>query len=488
MGRKILALDLKEDAVSAILISSSLRGNSIEAHLQVPVNEQASSFRDALQLIAQQIRIDGATCVVSIPAVDVAFRNMTIPFSSPKKIKQILPFELETSLPFPVEDLVIDFLPVKRSESGIGTDILVGCVNKDRLSECLSTLSEFNLHPDMLTVSGLPVAHCLCRQDNFPEDGLIMDMGSDTITLFVIVSQQIQLVRVLPSRQPGPDGLLLLSQRIRYTLFAVEDMLQRNLEIKALIFTGTGSEDDELVNELSRSLGVSARFANLAEDLDFRFKKESGSLLNPSTMDNPLALGQMELEGSSVLNFQKRSFLEKRFWSEHGKRIIQSGALAVLVLLAAFLHILFDTYALQQQVAKSDRKIKAVLQNTFPDVKRVVDPLHQMRVKINSAKAATLSSGENHYRHRTIDVLNHISKQIPQNINIEITRLVIGPETTLISGNTDTFNTVDDIKNRLEAATIFKTVTISSANMDRSENSVRFKIKIDLGDQETKEN
>ena len=121
-------------------------------------------------------------------------------------------------------------------------------------------------------------------------------------------------------------------------------------------------------------------------------------------MDNSLALGQMELTGSGGFNFRKRSFLEKQFWSEHGKRIIQTGALAAIVLMATFFHILFDTYALQEKVTRSDRKIAAVFQQTFPEVKRIVDPLHQMRVNIKDAKAAAVFSGENHPRHRTIDV------------------------------------------------------------------------------------
>jgi hypothetical protein len=58
-----------------------------------------------------------------------------------------------------------------------------------------------------------------------------------------------------------------------------------------------------------------------------------------------------------------------------------------------------------------------------------------------------------------------------------MTRLVIGPESLLIDGTTDTFNTVDDIKNRLEKANLFKSVSISSANIDRSDNRVRFKLK-----------
>ena len=57
---------------------------------------------------------------------------------------------------------------------------------------------------------------------------------------------------------------------------------------------------------------------------------------------------------------------------------------------------------------------------------------------------------------------------------------VIQPENVIISGTTDTFNSVEDIKSRLEQVQFFEKVTISSANLDRSGNEVRFMLKVTL--------
>ena len=65
-------------------------------------------------------------------------------------------------------------------------------------------------------------------------------------------------------------------------------------------------------------------------------------------------------------------------------------------------------------------------------------------------------------------------------ISARFFRLVIGPQTVLISGNTAGFDSVDDIKGRLEEIDFFKKVTISSANMDRSGKEVRFMLKAEL--------
>jgi len=57
---------------------------------------------------------------------------------------------------------------------------------------------------------------------------------------------------------------------------------------------------------------------------------------------------------------------------------------------------------------------------------------------------------------------------------------VFGFEDLMIVGNTDTFNSVNKIKSKLEQADFFKKVIIGSANIDKAENRVRFKLQIKL--------
>jgi hypothetical protein len=81
---------------------------------------------------------------------------------------------------------------------------------------------------------------------------------------------------------------------------------------------------------------------------------------------------------------------------------------------------------------------------------------------------------------RSIDLLRSISAGISEDIAVVFDRMVIGPDTVLISGTTGAFNAVDEIKGQLERIPSFKKVTISSANTDRSGKEVNFQIKVDL--------
>src|SRR6056297_2334508 len=80
----------------------------------------------------------------------------------------------------------------------------------------------------------------------------------------------------------------------------------------------------------------------------------------------------------------------------------------------------------------------------------------------------------------TIDILNDVSRLIPPQTDVVVTRLVSGPEELTITGNTSSFNAVDTIKNRLGDSTYFGDIEIASAKMDKIDQRVHFKLRVSL--------
>ncbi|MBW2539783.1 MAG: pilus assembly protein PilM, partial [Deltaproteobacteria bacterium] len=127
MNRKILGLDIRNNTVSAVLLNSGTKSVRIEAHDIVSIPDQKESentLAAALETIVENIDTAGCICVASFPANQVLYRNIRVPFTNKKKIVQILPYELEPTLPFPVEDLTIDFHTINISENADHTDLI----------------------------------------------------------------------------------------------------------------------------------------------------------------------------------------------------------------------------------------------------------------------------------------------------------------------------------------------------------------------------
>jgi len=483
MSRKILGLDIRNHAVSAVLVNSGIKGSAINGYAHVPITEQndiENNIAAALETVLETMNITGSVCITSFPADQISYRNIQVPFKEAKKIGQILPFELEATLPFQVDDLIIDFQPIKFPGPTDHTDIIAAAAEKSKLKSYLDTLASFDIKPEIVTASGYPAARSLIKIADTPEKWLFADIDPNKGTLFAAISGQIILVRSFPISSGASSRTESLCIHIQRTLSAFEEIFEPNFQPGGIFITGCGLDDATFEQDMERTLELPVRRTDLVRDTDIVRKNFPAESWRPEQMDNAFALTLIETAGIDSLNFRKGPFAESKHWAEHKKSFIKAGILAGMVLVLAFFNIMLESYTLGKKLDRLDGQINDIFMKTFPDVKKIVDPLQQMRVKIQDAKKESVIAEATKANIRNIDILYDISDLIPKEIDVDLTRLVIGSETVLISGNTDTFNSVDDMKSRLEQGEMFKKVTISSANIEKSGNRVRFKLKVQL--------
>jgi len=111
MSRKVLGLDIRADSLSAVLVKGSLRESRIAASLTVPIDagDDSGGLPAALEAVAAAMDLQNADCVVSVPAALFSCRNVFVPFGNSKKIRMVLPYELEPHLPYPADEMLVDF-------------------------------------------------------------------------------------------------------------------------------------------------------------------------------------------------------------------------------------------------------------------------------------------------------------------------------------------------------------------------------------------
>jgi general secretion pathway protein L len=484
MSRKVLGLDIGDNAVSGVLISSSLRGNVMEAATRVPFEESrhdpGKALFDALGFLTEELDISGSVCNVSLPASNVCFRNLHVPFREEKKIKQVLPFELEPTLPHPVENLVIAYRKTG-SPSNESSNLITAAVEKTKIETLLDVLSAYKIDPEIITIGGYPAALCLADTSGLPDNWVLCDLGRNTLSLFFAANGQIVLARSTLTGLPetaaaGPE----LCTQIKRTLLAFEDIYPHDYEPEIFFISGSGCDSLDWEQEIAHNLEIPVGKADLTQNKIIKAIQNQGQISEPDKMNNSLALAYLELAGLKGLNFRQGPFERKKQWVIHRKSILTSSLVALLVFILAFSNILLDTYLLGKKVTRLNREIEDIFTATLPDVKRIVDPLQQMQVKIQDARQNLLLPSQTGKNIRTIDILDELSTGIPEKTDVELTRVVISRENILLSGNTDTFNSVDDIQNRLEKSPVFRKVTISSANMEKSGNRINFKLKVQL--------
>ena len=256
MSRKILGLDIRHDAVSAVLVATGIKGTAIEAHEYIPVSNQRDredGFAGSLKTIAEKMDILGSICVAAFPADRISYRNLKVPFKGKKKISKILPYEIEPTLPLPVDDLIIDFHVVERSDITGHTNLIAAAVEKSELQSYLDTLSMFDIEPEILTVGGYSAALCINSMIDGDRNWLFFDIDANNATAVAGVPGGIRLIRSFPIyAKDAQSKAEQFCTHLNRTLSAFEDALGSDFQPDEIFVTGCGLDDSVLESRISK--------------------------------------------------------------------------------------------------------------------------------------------------------------------------------------------------------------------------------------------
>jgi general secretion pathway protein L len=484
---KILGLDITEDLVTAVQVLSGLKGYQVTACAQVIIKEDGG-LEDALKELFEQMDLSSDTYITSIPAEHASYRNLQMPFKETKKIRQTLPFEIETVVPFPSEELVVDFTIIERTDE---SEVLGVSVRKAYIAEYLAQLQANGIDPDVLDIRCVPTVSWLLRQEETPEDGLFLEIGSKRNLMILYLKRHIALIRTFPVDEIGDvsnsdadslapeeieSRLKTFCANVQNTMHAFAWQIKKEIRPEKVYFTSSGVLYPETQDLLKGFLDIAVEQVDLRGNRKVRLEGGVARVWNPGLLDNALALALRDDRQGQGFNFRKGAFEVKKHYSELKAWLRKAALFLIIILCLLAVDLGTDYYFLKKRYTALDKNIEEIFRKTFPEVKRIVDPVQQMRVKIQEIQN-TAHPGMK-ANQGVLQILKDISQRVPKSTDINVTRLVVDPETVRMSGDTDTFNAVDTIKNRLEPSDYFSAVTITSANLDRTGKRVQFEIKL----------
>jgi type II secretory pathway component PulL len=490
---KILGLHISEDSVTAVQVLSGLRGYQVTACAQVII-EQDGGLEEALKGLLEQMDLKSDTYLTSIPAEHASYRNLQMPFKEPRKIRQTLPFEIETVVPFPSEDLVVDFTIIERADE---SEVLGVSVRKAYIAEYLAQLQANGIDPDVLDIRCVPTVSWILRQEETPDDGLLLEIGGKTNLMILYLKRHIALIRTFAAEGVAPEStdsdginigvdplaheeiesrLKTFCTNVQNTMHAFAWQIKKEIRPEKVFFTGSGVLYPETGDLLERFLDIPVEQVDLRGNRKIQLESSVAKVWNPGLMDNALALALRDDRQGQGFNFRKDAFEVKRHYPALKAWIRKAALFLIIILSLLAIDLGTDYYLLRKRYTALDQNIKQIFRKTFPETRRIVDPVQQMRVKINKMKNSAHPGVK--ANQGVLQILKDISQRVPKSTDMHVTRLVIDPETVRMSGDTDTFNAVDTIKNRLEPSAYFSAVTITSANLDRTGKRVQFEMKL----------
>ena len=527
MPQKIIGLDIGSHSIKAVQLRRTFRGFELIGfqEKEIPRGGEIAPSDAVVQALAELFakgRIGGDTVITSIPGHQVSARMIKLPFADRKKMDKVIPFEVEGHTPFNIEEMVVSYHIVKVEEGG--AQVLALLVKKDVLRDHLKTLEQAKISPKIvdLDVLSLYSISTLILQD-IEDPFSLADIGASKTSICIVDGGHLSMIRSLPiggeaitgaiqkefdlsyeeaEQGKTSHGILLETkgkseEEIRFSKCIesavsplVREMKQtfhsyeadHHQKVRRIYLCGGTSALGNVVPYLSRELEIEASPLNT---LEAPFNKLTMKGVPTGLIPHGLGLGLRGVGNGSFsqVNFRRDEFAFQSEVKEIKGKFLYAG----IWMLALLLLVSFDFYlklnAKQKHYEDLNGEIRRVFTSSLPEIKNIVNEVQQMRAKIEELKRDPLLSSEAGMEGMSVlELMREITLRIPEDVRVDMKDLAINEGRVAITGETDSFESVDKIKAGLQKFTGFKRVALTQAKIGVKGDKVEFKFSISMGE------
>lgn len=502
-----------------------------EAHAGGSEEESGRGPDDIGALISRTLaeaEISPDRLITSLPPGQFSCRVVSLPFKQKKKIDQTIAFELESQVPFNMDEMILDYQILETSESG--TEVMAILAPKSAIEERLKLFEAAGLEAHIIDVA--PMALFNVARETFGAEGgniALLDIGCAQSNLCILKDGMIRQIRTIPIAgariTAAIAGSLGLSteeaekHKIEQGYIEIEQDEIIPEEARRLSDVIKGSLDP-LVGELQRSLsaygsdeeqrgvdriylsGGTSRIKNLphylSASLDMEVTRLKPSFEVSSVLTHPareeailphafgLGLrGAREGKGSQI-NLRRGDFAFRLAGSDLRSQMIRIGVMAAVLLLLLSFKLYRGYHAQSSEYKEISARIEDVFNSTFPELKHIKNDKQRIAtMKSKVSEAGSQMSLLGNISPDSLTVLNslkEISTRIDSATTIDVKELNIDNEKIRMQGETKTFESVDLIKGNLAKCPQFKEVDVTNAKLTVDQARVKFNIKILLQD------
>jgi len=361
---------------------------------------------------------------------DVIFRKLSFDFSDIKKIKMVLPSELESTLPEKIENYLFDYKFIRKNNK---TSVNVIGVKKDFYSKLISYAKNkkktyFFVDTEIL----FSLFKDKVKETNYIE----VYIDSFYILINVIENKNISSCLSYIFENGGSDQIISIVNKI---------LLEKNYPV---YITG---EEKEIGNFENKTKIKLIKIPFIRENLQPFFFSEA---INKNIKFTPLKLISPSIKVISSVPY------------------IVSFLIFILLLspsLISYRHFKEK----QQKLDKIETKMISEFRKTFPDVKKIVDPVVQAKEKLNQIEETSISI----QYPSILEMLVKITNIFPEDVNVEIDRLSFSNNVLTISGFIDNLKNLEKVKEEINKSTYFCNLQMGSISFDRN-NRVNFNFTV----------
>ena len=508
MSDKILGIDIGEDAVKAVLVSRSFKGGYRAVAAGHASVTQAGGVAEALQKLFENPGFRGCPATTALAVRRLSFRNVALPFKDEKKIRQILAFEVEPLLHFPIDEAIVDFVMVHK---GAPSDLFVAIAPKALVQERTAHISGYVKKINNIDVDGVAIADLIAPKS--PAGcALLLDIGAEHSAAFVIRDGRLCQIRPFAfgghhitrtlagqlhceadeaerrKRENRADGaqeaVAALFGRFLSDLDNTIEFMRMHGHLQEgpqrIYLTGGGALYAPLQDALSRHFEAPVEALDLLAVGGVHCDQTFRSRWNPLIMNQALALAVSGHKTRRGFNFRIRDSKVRAAMGQLKGTLRWAAAVTALFLILAATDVYLDYRYNRQRLNALKTEIVTLFKTYNPQVTRIVEPVSQMRGSIMEARKASLGIAEARPGLSSLALLKDISRLAPPETELLLNSFVLDKDMILLKGQVKNFDAVDTLKREFMKSAFFETVAMGAATLTKQGDKVEFEMRVTL--------
>jgi general secretion pathway protein L len=471
---RILGIDIGRSALRGVLLKSAFRRTELDRYVHVPLAETTDSagrlaeVQDALDSL---LRALGQTPDVVLSALDgeqASLRVIELPLAAAKRIADVLPFELESMLPFEVIDAVVDYQPINTQDGQLR--LLAAAALRERVREHLAVFAGSPLEPRELAVgaAALDGLRALCPEVAVGHSA-ILQIGERETNFCALLQGRTAFARTLSVGIDAlPDRELELLAGIRQTLSAYR---AGGAEAPERLYLGGLGELEDLAAELAHQTGITVELLTLP-------RTEASQTPLPLEYTRAAALAGRVLSSGKRINLRSGEFAASRSRGDMSQTFGLMAMCGVAVLLALVFSLKARQSSLVDEQAALTKELADTTQRVFGKSESSASHVQEMLKSPQSDNPLP--------RFDAYDALAAISDSVPLEITHEVRHLRIDlaedkKEGQLeLQGALASIEQRDTIVEKLETHGCFRDIQRGRTSPGRTTDQVNYQIEAKL--------
>ncbi len=412
----------------------------------------------------------------SIPGDRVAVRVLSMPESVQKQLAEVLPFELESDVPFDMADSVFDYR-ILHDKAGAKTEVNVLAVVaptelvKTRIDLVRAALG---VEPERIGAAGFPLVHLVPFTPALDSATpvVVLDLGTRTSDILVLLGGEVVFARTLSLGTQGlPGSASRLAREIRMTVAAYR--AQGGEQPTALFLCGGGAFVTGAESFLSAELELPVSLLPTATLETVGVNPEALESMPRFAKAIGMALGLSAREGG--INLRQGSLVYERGYGWIKEKIPVVAGLAT-VLLVSFL---FSSTAKLFAVGKERDVYSKALSSVTKDV--LGEETSDANRAAELLASQTAFTDEDPLPHAdAFDVMMRLSEVVPPSITHDVEELDIAKGHVVIHGIVGSIPDAQSIATSLQTEKCFSDVKVSRTTQVVGGERQKYVLEFDL--------